>query len=199
MAVTLKSWVSSLQALLPPGRAFSREPDSVLSKLLGAIAAMYLAADLQFEQLLQQADPRQATSMLPDWERLLGLPDACLPLDNLSTAERQRIAYQRLTEQGGQSRAYFIELADLYGEPGTTITEFSQFTCESACVDALYSQADQFVWRLNIPRAAENVQPFDANRACTSSLLDYDASIAECPIRERKPAHTTVLFAYTNS
>lgn len=179
MAVTLQAWRASLQALLPPGRAFTRESDSVLSKVLGSIAAMYLAAQLKFETLLMQADPRMATGMLPDWERLLGLPDACLPLDTLSTAERQSIAFQRLTEQGGgQSRAYYIELAEQYGEPGVTITEFAQFTCGSVCTDALYSQDDEFVWQINIPRAASN------------------ASLAECPIRDRKPAHTTVIFAY---
>lgn len=179
MAVTLQAWRASLQALLPPGRAFTREPNSVLSKVLGGIAAMYLAAQLKFETLLEQADPRMATGMLPDWERLLGLPDACLPLDTLSTAERQNIAFQRLTEQGGQSRAYYIDLAEQYGEPGVTITEFAQFTCGSVCTDALYSQDDAFVWQVNIPRAAS-----------------IDASLAECPIRERKPAHTTVIFAY---
>lgn len=179
MAVTLQAWLASLQALLPPGRAFTREPDSILSKVLSGIAAMFLAAQVKLELLLDQADPRQATSMLPEWERLLGLPDACLPIDTLSTAERQRIAYQRLTEQGGQSRAYFLGLADLYGEPGTTITEFRQLNCGSACNDALYSPADEFVWRVNIPRAADVVP-----------------SLIECPLRERKPAHTTVIFAY---
>jgi len=179
MAVTLQAWLASLQALLPPGRAFTREPDSILSKVLSGIAAMFLAAQVKLELLLDQADPRQATSMLPEWERLLGLPDACLPIDTLSTAERQRIAYQRLTEQGGQSRAYFLGLADLYGELGTTITEFRQLNCGSACNDALYSPADEFVWRVNIPRAASAAP-----------------SLIECPLRERKPAHTTVIFSY---
>lgn len=196
MAVTLQAWLASLQALLPPGRAFTREPDSVLSKVLGAIASMFLATQLKLENLLEQADPRRATSMLPEWERLLGLPDACQPLDTLSTADRQRIAYQRLMEQGGQSRAYFIGLADLYGEPGATITEFRQFNCNSACVDALCSPVDEFVWRLNIPRAAANVRQFNANSTCMSPLFSFDASFAECPLRERKPAHTTVIFAY---
>lgn len=196
MAVTLQAWRVSLQALLPPGRAFTREPDSMLSKVLGGIAAMYLAAQLKFETLLEQADPRMATGMLPDWERLLGLSDACLPLDTLSTVERQSIAFQRLTEQGGQSRAYYIRLAELYGEPGVTITEFAQFTCGSVCTDALCSPDDEFVWRLNIPRAAANVRPFTSQSTCMNALFNFDASLAECPIRERKPAHTTVIFAY---
>lgn len=106
MAVTLQAWVAALQAMLPPGRAFTRESDSVLTKVLSAIAAMFLATQLKLEALLEQADPRRATSMLSDWERCLGLPDHCTPAGQ-QLADRQRAAFQRLTEQGGQSRPYF--------------------------------------------------------------------------------------------
>ena len=74
MAVSAQGWLAALQAMLPPGRAFTREPDALLTKLLGALAAMLLAVQIKLENLLLQADPRLATDMLPDWERLLGLP-----------------------------------------------------------------------------------------------------------------------------
>ena len=195
MGVTLQAWLSALQSLLPPGRAFTREPDSVLSKLLGAIAAMFLAAQLKLEDLLKQADPRNATSMLPDWERLLALPDHCTPAGQQS-ADRQRVAFQRLTEQGGQSRAYFIGLTALLGEPNVTISEFKSFTCNSNCNAALLSLADRFVWRVNIPRAALNARLMNCNSPCTVALQQYSPSVIECAFKERKPAHTNVIFAY---
>lgn len=196
MGVTLQAWLSALQAMLPPGRAFTTEPDALLTRLLTAMAAMLLAAQLRFNALLEQADPRRATNMLPDWERLLGLPDRCTP-SGLQLADRQRAAYQRLTEQGGQSIPYFIGMAELLGEPGVTISDgFRAFTCQSACDEPLYSISDIFTWIVNIPRAALNVRPFDANSACDSALQEYEPSLIECAFRERKPAHTTVLFAY---
>lgn len=196
MAVTLPAWTAALQALLPPGRAFTREPDSVLSKVLAAIAAMFLAVQLRLEDLLEQADPRHATSMLPDWERLLGLPDHCTPAGQQS-ADRQRAAFQRLTEQGGQSRAHFVGLADLLGEPAITITEFKRFTCDSNCDQAVTSQADLFAWRVNIPRAALNARLMTCNSPCNAALQQYTPSVIECAFKGRKPAQTTVTFAYT--
>lgn len=195
MVVTLQAWIAALQAMLPPGRAFTREPDSVLSKLLGAIAAMFLATQLKLEDLLEQADPRHATSMLPDWERFLGLPDHCTPAGQ-QLADRQRAAFQRLTEQGGQSRAYFIGLANLLGEPAVTISEFKRFTCTSNCNQAVISQADLFAWRVNIPRAALNPRVMTCNSPCNVALQAYTPSVIECAFKERKPAHTNVIFAY---
>lgn len=189
--MTLQAWLSALQAMLPPGRAFTREPDSVLSQLLSAIAAMFLAVQLKLENLLEQADPRHATSMLADWERLLGLSAGQQQVD------RQRSAYQRLVEQGGQSRSYFIGLAELLGEPGVTITEFGSFTCNSNCNAALYSPANRFVWRVNIPHAALNTRFMNCNSPCNVALQQYTPSVIERAFTDRKPAHTTVIFAYT--
>jgi uncharacterized protein YmfQ (DUF2313 family) len=195
MGVTLQAWLSALQAMLPPGRAFTRHPDAMLTKLLTAFASMFLAAQLKFDALMREADPRRATTMLPDWERTLGLPDRCTPAGQ-QLVDRQRAAFQRLTEEGGQSAPYFIDLAEKLGEPDVTITRFSQFTCNSSCNDALYSLGDKFTWRVNIPRAALNVRPMDCNSDCNSALQDYTPSVIECAINERKPAESDVIFAY---
>lgn len=198
MALTIANWLASLQSLLPPGRALTRQPEAKLTSLLEAIAAMFVSAQERLESLQREsADPRLAISMLPDWERLLGLPDDCMAGLDLSVPERQRLAFARLTEQGGQSKAYFIALADAYGEPGCTIDDgFSQMTCNDDCNDALYSLADVFTWRVNIPRPIDQVEAMTCNDDCNDALASFTISLAECPITERKPAHTQVVFAY---
>lgn len=193
--MTLQAWLQALQALLPTGRALSREPGAVLTGLLEALAAQLLAVQLRLEDLTAQWDPRRATSMLPDWERLLALPDACAPAGQ-QVADRQTAAFGRLTELGGQSRAYFIDLADRNGEPGCTITEFRPANCNSDCNDAVNSTADAFTWRVNIPHAAQSARWANCNSDCNSALQMYTPSAIECFFNERKPAHTQVVFAY---
>lgn len=198
MGMSVQSWLASLQALLPPGRAFTREPDANFTKLLEAVSAMFSSAEsLAVDLRNQSADPQIATSMLPDWERLLGLPDDCTAGLDLSTPLRQRAASARLVELGGQSRAYFIALAEAYGEPGCTIDDgFAQMTCNDDCNDALYSLADVFTWRVNIPRPIDQVEAMTCNSDCNDALASFSLALAECPITERKPAHTQVIFSY---
>jgi uncharacterized protein YmfQ (DUF2313 family) len=152
--------------------------------------------DARIEQLLQEADPRTADEMLEDWERVLGLPDKCAAEEDLSILERRLIAWAKLTEQGGQSRAYFIDLAARYGEPGVTIDEVRPMHCNDTCNDALWSDDDLFTWRVNIPRPPDDVRPMNCNDDCNDALQLYRPSLAECPISERKPAHTSVIFSY---
>lgn len=192
----LSAWLAALQALLPPGRALPRDPGARFTKLLEAIAALLLAAQLRLEALLIEWDPAHATTMLPDWERFLGLPDDCMAGLALTTQDRQRIAAQRLTEEGGQSIPYFVGLADQLGEPGVTITEFRPMNCNDDCNDSLISEGDSFTWRFNIPHGAEDQRPMNCNDNCNAALDMFQPSLIECPIRERKPGHTQVIFAY---
>jgi uncharacterized protein YmfQ (DUF2313 family) len=196
VAVTLEAWLGSLQALLPPGRALTREAGAVLTKLLQAIAAVFSRTEQDLEATQVQYDPLVATTLLADWERLLALPDGCTLDQELSTADRQRIASQRLMEQGGQSRAYFISLAEQLGEPDCTITEFQQATCGSNCNDALYSEADEFAWRMNVRNFAQGARSANCDDHCNNALQIYTPNLIECPITKRRPAHTKVLFAY---
>jgi len=195
MGVTLSAWLQALQALLPPGMALTREPGARLTALLESIAALLMSAQARLEALEVQWDPRRATSMLTDWERLLGLPDDCAPAGQLLT-DRQTAAFGRLTDVGGQSRAFFIDLAERNGEPGCTIDEFRPANCNGHCNEALLSVADAFTWRVNIPHVAANVRWANCNSNCVSALQMYTPASIECLFGERKPAHSTVIFSY---
>jgi uncharacterized protein YmfQ (DUF2313 family) len=197
MGLSAEQYLSHLQALMPLGAAWSREPGSDNTSTLAALAQELARVDARCEDLARESDVRAADEMLADWERLLGLPDDCMAGQALSVIDRRLIATQRLVEQGGQSAAYFIALAALLGETGCTVTEFRPFNCNGDCNDALYSQSDRFVWRMNIARPANNARFANCNDDCNDALQAYTPSLIECPINERKPAHTTVLFAYS--
>lgn len=191
MALNADDYAKLIEDLTPDGPAWAND------KIRAIWAQEYARLDVRIWALIEEVDPRTATELLPDWERVLGLPDDCTASLALSLIERRMLAWQKLTEVGGQSKAYFIELAAKFGEPGITITDgFRPMTCNDDCNDALYSQADRFVWRVNVPHPAANVRPMNCNDDCNDALQMYALSLAECPLSERKPAHTTVIFAY---
>jgi len=197
VSMTAYDYLHQLQALLPTGLAWPREADATLTKLLTGLSVELARVDARAMRLWEEADPRTADELLDAWERMLGLPDECMAGLALSLLERRRLAHQRLVEQGGQSAAYFMGLATLLGEPGCTVTEFRPMNCNDDCNDALFSDADRFYWRVNIPHAPNNTRAMNCNDDCNDALQLYTPSLIECPLSERKPAHTNVIFAYT--
>lgn len=140
--------------------------------------------------LLDEADPRTAYHTIADWERMLGLK----ALD-LSLEQRRVAAASKYYLHGQQSRAYFIALAEQLGFPGTTITEYELATCNSDCNAALYSEADLFVWTLNVD-AVGGYFGATCNSPCDAALGAWGYSTLENAINKDKPAHTRAMFNY---
>lgn len=174
---TLQRWLGALQALLPPGEAISREPAANITKLLEGMAAMLGSAESSFEGWLAQYNPLQATELLADWERLLGLPDCC-DMGVATTLEQRRIAVlEKLTVLGGASPQYFI---DMMARRGVTIT-----------IDEL----GNYAWRVNAPIV--NLRHFRVGAARMGDRLRAWGDLQmECRITKLKPAHTQVIFGY---
>lgn len=193
MDLTAQDYAEHLGWLLPEGPAWS---DEIVGRLVTALAIEPARLDSRIADAVREADPRTAVQLLADWERVLGLPDKCTADAALSMAERQGIASAKFTAQGGQSRAYFIDLAARYGEPDVTIDEFRPMNCNDACTSIVYAEKVRYAWRVNIPRNVGLGVPMNCQSLCTAPLYRWEVSRAECPIRERKPAHTLVFFAY---
>ncbi len=129
-------YTDGLANLLPVGRAWSRDPDSVLMRFIGGLAAVWgdvvdsRAADL----LERETDPRFTRDMLADWERAFGLPDPCVA-EPLTIADRITALLRRMTEAGGQSREFFYAIATSLGYR-IDIFEFAPVMCGvSECGD----------------------------------------------------------------
>lgn len=196
---TADDYARNLDQLLPQGPAWPREGDSETARVFPSIGAALARAHARLNKLIEEADARTTEELLPDFERALGLPDTCMGEGPFSFLDRRNMVVAKLTEQGGQSRQYFIDLAARYGEPGVTITEFRRMTCTSRCTDRLYGEGDVHTWRVDIPRGIQDGRPMNCNSLCTSALYLFAVSRAECPIRQRAPAHTFVFFAYTGA
>ncbi len=195
MVMTADDYLEQLQALLPPGDAWTREPDANLTRLLLALAQSLARADARAADLIEEADWRTTSELLPDWERVAGLPDLCVDDQFQTVAERRRWLVSRMTMRGGQSKAFFISLAAGLGY-SITIEECRPFICGlSACGDPL-GQDDQWsTWIVHM--AAIPIQPFETGASCCGEPLgNWVTGLLECLFKRLKPAHTTCLFSY---
>ncbi|MCM0018494.1 MAG: DUF2313 domain-containing protein [Tagaea sp.] len=184
-----------LVVLLPPGPAWTVEPGSTRHRALEALAAEFARIDARMGDLLEESDPRTTLELLPEWERVAGLPDPCAG-QATTIAERRARLVRALTARGGQSRAYFIGVAAALGF-AVTIEEFFPFVCVSDCDDSLNPDPWRFVWRVRAPETT--VWPFTVGSGCDEPLASWGNAVLECVIWCLAPAHTQVLFAYGSS
>lgn len=180
-----------LKRLLPPGAYDPNAP--LLSAGLEAEGNALDAAQIAAELILTEADPRTTFYLLPDWERVLGLPDPCA--GRLPTIELRRAAVvAKITLRGKQSRPFFIALAAKLGF-AITITEFKQYPVMSPVNAPLCGWPWCFTWQVNAQ--LNTVRYFSVMSGVSQPLSVWGNALLECVIRRFKPAHTVVQFSYS--
>lgn len=195
MGMSRDAYLSQLQALLPSGPAWTRDPQALLTRLLDSLAEELARVDDRAAALIDEADPRTTYEMLADWERVAGLlPYSQVDGTPLSIAQRRDNLISRMTEIGGQSPAYFIALAAKMGFT-VTITEFREWNVGDDVEAGLYGSEWNFAWRINTPQvtAAEWSVEDDVEAPFAAIWLN---TILESVLHEDKPAHTVLLFNY---
>ncbi|MFN8702645.1 MAG: YmfQ family protein [Rhodospirillales bacterium] len=192
LATKIAAYRDQLISLQPPGAAWTTEPGSTRWNMLTALAVEFARIDMRAAELREEADPRTTVEMLPDWERVAGLPDPCAGQAQTLAERRQRLV-AKLAARGGQSIAYFVGIAAQLGYT-VTIEEFRVFTCVSRCIDALNPPPWQYAWRVRAP--ANTVRTMTCASACDEPLRSWGNRILECVIGRLKPGQTHVIFAY---
>ena len=196
MAFAAAAYLRQLQALLPWGAAWSREPSSVLTGLLAGFAEEFARLDQRADQLLAELDPRTTYEMIDDWERLLGLPDPCTAAAT-GLAERRLACWRKLAYQAGQTPAFYRELAATIGFQ-IEIHEFDPDVDEyDATLTPLITNGRwRYVWRVHVTNGAE-VDYFRAGDPAGTRLVEGDGELdIECILQAAKPAHTRLIFTY---
>ncbi len=168
MVMSPAHYLQQLQALLPLGRAWPRDPDAVLTRRLQALADELARVDARAAAALDEVIPDHAAERLPEWEVLTGV------------SGREAVLAQ-LSAQGGSTETYFIELTDVLGLAITIDDDLTgyqpNFTCVSPCNAALQGFNKRFWWQVTV--AAAGPQP-----------------ALEALFIKLKPAHTRVTFFY---
>ena len=187
-----------LKNLLPWGKAWNRDGDSILDQLMHTKGDELSRIDVRMSDLLKERDTRKTLELLIDHEEDLGLPDDCTEL-GATIAERRNIAHNKLIEIGGLNRQYYIDLMDDLGYGDIDIEEYTPFwsgqgTSGEACGD----QTNIFYWKVNISIDPDNWFPFRAGMSLAGDRLLRVAGMetVRCILNRVKPAHTNLLFGY---
>lgn len=178
------AYARHLKQLLPPGAIWRFEPDSWLSKTLLAIADELARVGARAANLLDEWDPRTAIEMLTEWERVLGVS---VPA-GATVSERQISIARQYVARGGQTAAYYIDLAARLGFVATVTDTGLGASTWRVNVDLAASSASYTLtaaeFRAGTARAGDRVRNL--------SVADLEAAILRA-----KPAHTVVTFLYT--
>jgi uncharacterized protein YmfQ (DUF2313 family) len=191
MARSADNYRELFKALLPPGEAFSRSPGTLLDKTLGALAVEPARLDQRANVLIDEVIPSTTNELLPDWERVAGLPGDCI--HELQTVQERRNALLvKLGRVGNQSPQYFIDVAAALGFP-VSVVEYKDYP-EEHVGDG--NEDWKHTWRIDAP--ATNIKYFRAGVSVAGERLrSWGNEQLECTINRIKPAHTVLLFGYS--
>lgn len=196
---TAQDYYAQLLALLPPGPAWDREFNPGVDELLSAAALELAREDLRAIDLLSEANPETVRELVPDWERIMGLPDPCLgPSPGFD--DRQLAVRRRLVAVGGQSRTYFLDLAFSMGYPEAKIIEHRapRFGRNRFGGARFGTWSAQFMWTLETGPRRRLGRRFGASYWGDRFGVDPSAAL-ECVIRQSAPAHAFEYITYSEN
>nr|WP_255263514.1 putative phage tail protein [Pseudomonas aegrilactucae] len=185
-----------MRLLLPPGPAWDLERNPGLDELLQEAAAVLAREDLRAADLLAEADPATVRELVPDWERVMDLPDPCLG-DSPKFEDRQLAVRRRLVEVGGQSPAYFVELAIGQGYPHARVIEHRAPRFGRARFGAAHfgTWVAQFMWTLDTGPRRRLGRRFGATYF-GEQFGGNPSGALECVLRRAAPAHAVEFIKY---
>ncbi len=148
-------YATQFKALLPRGAAWwaATRPE-LLSEMDAIIDGMMkepARVGRRAFDLLRNMDPRTMDELLPDWERIAGLPDPCAPTPPQTIPDRQGALTARITARGeGTGPQFLLDLIADLGYTSALIRRFHRpgFVVSSHCNAPLNSKIAgwPFLW-----------------------------------------------------
>lgn len=193
----LDDYASQLISLLPRGLAWDSVGAGLFGELIYGMAAEYWRVSNQIVELENDTFPLNTTQLLPDWERVLGLPDSCYADVAQSTTERRAAVVTKLSTISEPSPTFFRRLALDFGYAIEVIEYSAAYVGRARIGDAIYSPGWGFTWAVRIPGSyTDSRRALVGDAQIGDRLATWGDGSLECLIRQYKPAHTTLLFLY---
>lgn len=170
-------YAGAIRALMPRGRAWPNDPDTVQSRVIAALAQTPARVDQAAGALLDGSLPGNNLDLIPEWEATLDLPDPCAG-PNPTLAARAFQVRARFVGSPGQSVGFFIAFAAALGFK-ITITTWAAFQADVSAVETpLYGDDWFFAWGVHV--------------VANTGGLSTDVLL--CELDTLKPAHTYVFL-----
>ncbi len=193
---TRKDYRENLHGLLPQGEAWPKQAGTTLDRLLDALAGEFLAVDGGGMGVLGESVPSGAFHLLPDWERLVGLPDACSDLSE-TIGHRRAAVVGKVVSLLGVSPHDIVALGRRWGYRLRVREPASEAAVTGTTLD-LTGGKWRFVWYVDIGTIAR-FRYFDTLSDVLTPLCRYDGAFPNefiCRLRELVPAHTLLVIGY---
>jgi len=192
----LEAYINQMLALLPRGVAWDESARGDFGNLVAAVAEEFHRISNTIVEVENDTFPLNATMFLPDWERVLGLPDDCVGGPQ-GTPERRAAVVTKLISNANPTPDFFVELGAAYGYAIQVLEFFPARVGRARIGDRINPPDVGFTWAVVIP--GDYTQ---ARRAVVGDcvigdrLATWGEGSLECLIRQYKPAHTTLVFFY---
>jgi uncharacterized protein YmfQ (DUF2313 family) len=196
MGMSAEAYGRQLSQLLPPGPAWTQEPESNLQRLLRGLGESFARAHQRSDDLWRETDPRRTYEMLERWEAAFGLPDTCSVQGSQTVLERLQALNAKVFAVGGQSREYYIALAAILGYPNATITEYGARRHGRVRMGEAYGLEDwEQAWQLNLPEQKVTTRKYGVS-AFGERYRAWGDTYLECVISHQRQGGSIVLFSY---
>jgi uncharacterized protein YmfQ (DUF2313 family) len=193
----IDDYAAQFMTLLPRGPAWDNVDTGLFRELVYGIVAEFTRISDKICVLENETFPLNATQLLTDWERVLGLPDDCTAGVAQARSERRAAVASKLATIAEPTPAFFVSLAADFGYSIEVIEYFPARAGRARVGDRINAPGNEFTWSVVIPGSyTQSRRTVVGDTQVGDRIATWGDGSLECLIRQYKPAHTTVLFEY---
>lgn len=183
-----------LHRLLPRGPLWNFRDGSIARRVLEGLAYPFAYAEELFDRFLVECDPRTTVDMLPDWERVYGLPDRCTTTSTSLVARRAAVL-QLMRSPVGQTEAEIATVVHAFGLPCVVESHLESMCGLMECGDLLYDVNWSHSLTVHLPDPP--VVFFEADwSGADDPLAEWVGDALQCAVGRVAPAHAALVYVY---
>jgi len=169
------------------------EDGSVLRKILLGLASQWMDARAFFNDTYDEWNPNTTTKFITEWERMVGIPDECIPVADTLEQRRKNIVL-KLGGLEAETEQQYINIANILGL-SITIEKASTLAFPLMFPIVLINQDEAPFTLIIRVSGLTNIQSFPLNFP-----LDFSSNtsyILECLLNKVKQSHIILRFIYS--